>query len=285
MSAIDLHTHSTASDGTFSPAELVRAAKEAGLAAMALTDHDTMEGLPEALETGVKVGVEVIPGCELSVESKVGVLHIVGLWVDPYSERLKRVFEKVRARRVERNEAVVAKLQELGFDISMEEVQGHAAGTIGRPHMARIMLEKGYVKSFDEAFTDYLGKKGKAYFPKNNLSAEAAFELLSSTDATPILAHPFLLSRDEDVLDREVGRLKEMGLQGIEVYYSSHTIEMTGVAKHLARKYDLLPSGGSDFHGSVKPDIQLGKGAGKLFVHHSVLDGIKAYRLSRGLKI
>ncbi|NDV24030.1 PHP domain-containing protein [Desulfovibrio sp. JC022] len=285
MSAIDLHTHSTASDGTFSPAELVRAAKEAGLTAMALTDHDTMAGLPEALETGVKAGIEVIPGCELSVESMVGVLHVVGLWVDPYSERLKRVFEQVRARRVERNEAVVTKLQKLGFDISMEEVQGQAAGTIGRPHMARIMLEKGYVKSFDEAFTEYLGKKGKAYFPKNNMSAEEAFDLLRSTDATPILAHPFLLSSDEDVLDREVGRLQEMGLQGIEVYYSSHTIEMTGIAKGLARKYDLLPSGGSDFHGSVKPDIQLGKGAGKLFVHHSVLDEIKAFRQSRGLKI
>lgn len=285
MSAIDLHTHSTASDGTLTPVELVRAAKEAGLTAIALTDHDTMDGLPDALETGVKTGVEVVPGCELSVHSDVGVLHVVGLWVDPYSERLKRVFDEVRSMRIERNVAVVKKLQQLGFDISMEEVQGQAAGTIGRPHMARIMLQKGYVKSYDEAFNDYLGKKGKAYFPKNNISAEEAFELLHSTAATPVLAHPFLLSRDDDVLDREVGRLKEMGLQGIEVYYSSHTIDMTDRIKRLARKYDLQPSGGSDFHGSVKPDIQLGKGAGKLFVHHSVLDGLKAFRQSKGLKI
>lgn len=142
MSAIDLHTHSTASDGTLSPAELVRAAKEAGLTAIALTDHDTMDGLPKALETGVKTGVEVVPGCELSVHSDVGVLHVVGLWVDPYSERLKRVFDNVRGKRIERNEAVVEKLQQLGFDISMEEVQGQAAGTIGRPHMARIMIRK-----------------------------------------------------------------------------------------------------------------------------------------------
>lgn len=285
MSAIDLHTHSTASDGTLTPAELVKAAKKVGLTAVALTDHDTMDGLPEALETGVKIGLEVIPGCELSVESRIGVLHVVGLWVDPYSERLIRVFEQVRDRRLERNESVVGKLQELGFDITMEEVQGHAAGTVGRPHMARIMIEKGYVRNFEEAFSDYLGKKGKAYFPKNNISAEEAFELLRSTDATPVLAHPFLLSSDEDVLDREVGRLKEMGLQGIEVYYSSHTIEMTGIAKGLARKYDLLPSGGSDFHGSVKPGIQLGKGTGSLFVHHSVLDDMKAFRQARGLKI
>ncbi|NDV26142.1 PHP domain-containing protein [Desulfovibrio sp. JC010] len=285
MSAIDLHTHSTASDGTFTPAELVRAAKQAGLTAIALTDHDTMEGLPEALETGVKAGIEVVPGCELGVESKVGVLHIVGLWVDPYSERLKRVFDEVRNRRIIRNETVVSNLQKLGFDITMEEVQGQAAGTIGRPHMARIMMQKGYVKSFDEAFNDYLGKNGKAYFPKDNLVAEDAFELLRSTDATPILAHPYLLSTDDDVLDREVARLKEMGLQGIEVYYSSHTIDMTDRVKRLARKYDLLPSGGSDFHGYVKPDIQLGKGAGGLFVHHSVLDGLKAFRQSRGLKI
>jgi len=221
MSAIDLHTHSTASDGTFSPAELVRAAKESGLTAIALTDHDTMEGLPEALEVGVKTGLEVIPGCELSVHSDVGVLHVVGLWVDPYSERLKRVFEDIRARRVERNEAVINKLQGLGFDITMEEVQGQAAGTIGRPHMARVMIQKGYAKSFDEVFNEYLGKKGKAYSPKNNISAEDAFELLRSSDATPVLAHPFLLSSDDEILDREVARLREMGLQGIEVYYSS----------------------------------------------------------------
>lgn len=285
MPAIDLHTHSTASDGTYTPTELVKAAKKVGLTAMALTDHDTMEGVPEALETGVKTGVEVIPGCELSVESKVGVLHVIGLWVDPYSERLKRVFEYIRERRAVRNELMVGKLQKLGFDITMEEVQGQATGTVGRPHIARIMLEKGYVKSFDEAFNGYLGKKGKAYFPKDNISQEEAFELLNFAGAMPILAHPFLLSPDEEVLDREVGRLKEMGLQGIEVYYSSHTVDMTGFVKGLARKYDLLPSGGSDFHGSVKPEIQLGKGAGKLFVHHSVLDDMKAFRQSKGLKI
>lgn len=285
MPAIDLHTHSTASDGTFTPTELVKAAKGAGLTAIALTDHDTMEGLPEAMEAGVKCGVEVIPGCELSVHSDVGVLHIVGLWVDPYSEVLKRAFAKVRDRRIARNEGMITNLQKLGLDISLEEVCGQATGTVGRPHMARIMVAKGLVKNFEEAFTEYLGKYGKAYIPKDNISQEQAFELLRSTNATSVLAHPYLLSTDENELDREVGKLKELGLEGIEVYYSSHTLEMIGFCKKLARKYDLRPSGGSDFHGDVKPNIKLGKGSGKLFVHNSVLDDLKSFRQSKGLKI
>lgn len=285
MSAIDLHTHSTASDGTMKPTELVRAARDAGLSALALTDHDTIDGLPEALESAVKTGVEVVPGCELSVYSETGVLHIVGLWVDPYSFTLKTAFDKVRARRKKRNEAMVANLQKIGIDISMEELRREATGTIGRPHMARIMKAKGYISNYDEAFNLYLGKSGKAYVPKDNISPERAFELLRSTDATPVLAHPYLLSTDEEILEREVRRLKDLGLEGIEVYYSSHTVGMTGFIKKLAKKYDLCPSGGSDFHGYVKPDIQLGKGTGNLFVHHSVLDALKSFRQSRGLRI
>lgn len=285
MPAIDLHTHSTASDGTMQPEELVRAARKAGLSAIALTDHDTMDGLPEALETGVKTGVEVIPGCELSVHTEVGVLHIVGLWVDPYSYKLKKSFDEIRARRNSRNEGMVTNLRKLGMDITMEDLHAEGSGTIGRPHMARIMLSRGYVKDFEEAFQDYLGKNGKAYIPKNNITAEEAFELLHSNDATPILAHPYLVSSDEEILESEIRRLKDLGLEGIEVYYSSHTIEMTGFIKKMAKKYNLQASGGSDFHGYVKPDIQLGKGAGNLFVHHSVLDDLKAFRQSKGLKI
>ncbi|WP_432738538.1 PHP domain-containing protein [Maridesulfovibrio sp. FT414] len=285
MPAIDLHTHSTASDGTMTPAELVRAAREAGLAAIALTDHDTIDGLPEALEAGVKAGIEVVPGCELSVETEIGALHIVGLWVDPYSYTLKKAFDEIRERRRSRNEQMVANLSRLGFAISMEDLQAEACGTIGRPHMARVLVARGLVKDFEHAFDGFLGRNGKAYVPKDNISDVEAFELLHSTGATPILAHPFLISHNEDELESEVRRLKELGLEGIEVYYSSHTIEMTGFIKKLAKKYNLLPSGGSDFHGYVKPDIQLGKGVGNLFVHNSVLDGLKAYRKSRGLKI
>ncbi len=285
MPAIDLHTHSTASDGTMSPTELVRAAQKAGLSAIALTDHDTIEGLPEALETGIKAGVEVIPGCELSVHTEIGVLHIVGLWVDPYSYSLKKSFKEIRARRSSRNEGMIANLQKLGMDITIEDLQSEGSGTIGRPHMARIMVSRGYVHDFEDAFNNYLGKKGKAYIPKDNISAEDAFELLRSTDATPILAHPYLISKNEEILESEISRLKELGLEGIEVYYSSHTIEMTGFIKKMAKKYNLQASGGSDFHGYVKPDIKLGKGAGSLFVHNSVLDGLKAFRQSKGLKI
>lgn len=285
MPAIDLHTHSTASDGTFSPSELIEEAKKAGLTAIALTDHDTMSGLPEALEAGVKKGIEVIPGCELSVHTETGVLHIVGLWVDSYSETLIRAFNEIQDRRKGRNEQMVAKLRKLGFDITLEDVEEQAGGTVGRPHMARIMVARKYVKNFNDAFNNYLGKQGKAYVPKDNISPEQAFDLLRSTDATPILAHPYLISTDEQVLESEVCRLKELGLEGIEVYYSSHTIQRTGFCRQLARKYGLQCSGGSDFHGHAKPEIQLGKGGGNLFVHHSVLDDLKSFRQSKGLKI
>ncbi|SMF26508.1 PHP domain-containing protein [Desulfovibrio gilichinskyi] len=285
MPGIDLHTHSTASDGTLSPVELVIAAKKAGLTAIALTDHDTLAGLPEAIKAGKEYGVEVIPGCELSVKSDVGVLHIVGLWVDPYSKLLLDTFKSIRKKRGMRNIEVVEKLQKLGLDITLEEVQERAAGTVGRPHIARVLLDKKYVKSFDEAFLHYLGKKGKAYVPKQSLAPEEALNLLHSTGATSILAHPALLSTNEDILDEKVKELKALGLDGIEVYYSSHTPDMTGICKKLTHKYDLLASGGSDFHGTVKPEIKLGKGAGKLFVHSSVLDDLKALRQSKGLPI
>ncbi len=285
MPGIDLHTHSTASDGTLTPTELIIAAKEAGLVALALTDHDTINGLPEAVRAGEKHGIEVIPGCELSVQSDVGVLHIVGLWVDPYSAFLQDTFEAVIKKRATRNIDMIKKLQDIGIDITMEEVLEKAAGTVGRPHIAKILLEKKYVHSFDEAFDKYLGKKGKGYIPKNSLPPEKALHLLKSTNATSILAHPFLLSKDEAVLDIKVKELKDLGLDGIEIYYNSHTPEMMAVCKRLARKYDLVASGGSDFHGDVKPEIKLGRGSGKMFVHDSVLDDLKSLRQSKGLEI
>ncbi|MBI9111267.1 PHP domain-containing protein [Maridesulfovibrio ferrireducens] len=285
MPGIDLHTHSTASDGTLTPVELVLAAKEEGLVAIALTDHDTIAGLPEAVRAGEKHGVEVIPGCELSVHSDVGVLHIVGLWVDPYSSILQNKFESIRKKRGVRNDEIIKKLQNLGLNITMDEVREKAAGTVGRPHIASVLLDKNYVKSFDDAFNRYIGKKGKAYISRESLAPEEAINLLKATNATSILAHPALLSTNETVLNEQVKELKRLGLDGIEIYCSSHTTEMIGICKKIARKYNLLASGGSDFHGSVKPEIKLGRGTGKLFIHHSVLDDLKALRQSKGLEI
>ncbi|WP_027178230.1 PHP domain-containing protein [Maridesulfovibrio bastinii] len=285
MPGVDLHTHSTASDGTLTPSELVKAAKDAGLAAVALTDHDTVSGLPEALEAGKKYGIEVIPGCELSVSYDRGIMHIVGLWIDPYAPCLSEAFSRLVNSREIRNRELVEKLTAVGYPVTYEEVEALATGTLGRPHFARALVHHGYVHSIEEAFQKLLGKDGKAYVPKIKITAEDGIALLNSAGATAVLAHPCLLGVDDAQLDVELERLKGYGLEAIEVYYTSHTLEMTSAYKKAARKFGLLPSGGSDFHGSVKPEIRIGKGTGKLFVHHSVLDDLKALRQSKGLSV
>lgn len=285
MPGVDLHTHSTASDGTLSPTELVRAAKEAGLAAVALTDHDTVYGLPEAMAAGRECGIEVIPGCELSVSSNRGMMHIVGLWVDPYAPHLAEAFDKLVHARHIRNERIVEKLSQLGISITLDEVRRLAPGTVGRPHFARVLVDRGVVGDLDEAFDKYIGKNGKAYVPKVKISARQGIKMLKEAGATTVLAHPCLLGVDDEELEGILLRLKEFGLDAMEVYYTSHSPEVTACYRKLARKLDLAASGGSDFHGEVKPDIRLGRGTGRLFVHHSVLDDLKTLRQSKGLPV
>lgn len=285
MPGVDLHTHSTASDGTLSPTELVKAAKEAGLVAVALTDHDTVAGLPEALEAGRRYGIEVIPGCELSVSYDKGIMHIVGLWIDHNSAHLSKAFNKLLNARDIRNRRLAEKLDEVGCSVTLDEVESLSHGTLGRPHFAQALVQHGYAESIDDAFDKFLGKNGKAYVPKVKISPKEGIELLNKAGATAVLAHPFLLGLDDSEIESEILRLKEYGLDGMEVYYTSHTPQMTAFYKHLVKKIGILPSGGSDFHGEVKPDIRLGKGTGKLFVHHSVLDDLKALRQSKGLPV
>lgn len=285
MPEVDLHSHSTASDGTYSPSELVDLAVQKGLRALALTDHDTTGGLKEALDAARGTDLELIPGCELSVVYS-GTMHIVGLWVSYEAPVLNKALKDLRDKRHNRNKIIVEKLASLGIDITYDEVRELAGeASVGRPHLARILVQKQAVDTVQQAFDKYLGPEGRAYVPKEKLTPERAIELLKEEQATVILAHPVTLGLDEKTLRREVSRLKQVGLDGMEVYYSEHSPELIQTYKKICKELDLLPSGGSDFHGSVKPDIQLGSGRGNLDIPYTLLEAIKDKRREQGLPV
>lgn len=273
---IDLHTHSTASDGSMSPAELVRHAKEKGLAAIALTDHDTVDGVAEALKEGARIGIEVIPGIEISADFKPE-MHILGYFpnINVYTEIIKELDEIKQGREV-RNKKIINRLNELGIDIKLDEVKEAAFGDIlGRPHIARVLLNKGYVRSIDEAFDKYLSKDGLAYFKRFELKPQDGIGAIRNAGGLPVLAHPVLLRKTYDELDKLLAELKGFGLVGIEAVYSENSKDDTGNLMRLAIKHDLIVTGGSDFHGSFKPGLELGKGRGNLEVPYELLEKLK----------
>jgi len=285
--SIDLHTHSTASDGTLAPAEVVRLAKESGLDAIALTDHDTLKGLPEALAAGRELGIEVIPGCEMSLESPEGAgwMHVVALWIPENPAELQSAFDWVIEGRKTRNHEIVDKLRTLGINITYDNVAARAGGTIGRPHFAQELLALGVVSSIEEAFKVWLGDHGRAYVPKRKLKPEKALAILKSIGATAILAHPFALGLGLPETEALVRDLQSLGLDGIEVYYSEHSPIQTEAYRDMADRLGLLVSGGSDFHGSVKPAISLGTGKGNLNIPTELLDIMKEDRRRKGLPV
>lgn len=284
MPGIDLHTHSTASDGTLSPTELIQAAKDAGLEAISLTDHDTTGGLEEASAKAKDLAIEFIPGCELSVVSPSGNMHILGYWIPAGASKLSLTLESLRKRRHERNHLIMAKLNALGLGIHYDEVLAVAGGdAVGRPHIAQVMHSKGYVDSVNEAFRAYLGSEGKAYVPKDKLGPRQAIELLKSVNATVVLAHPFLLGLQGPDLRGVIRQLKDYGLDGLEVYYTMHRPDQTETYLRIAQDMDLLVTGGSDFHGTVKPEVRLGVGFGTLFVPYELLTGMKEHRRKHNL--
>ncbi len=272
---IDLHTHTTASDGSMTPADLIRHAFDKGLAAVAVTDHDTVSGIGQALEEGDRLGIEVIAGVEISVDFTTE-MHLLGYFLNGHCEPILKTLEDLRERREERNPRIVNKLNELGFDITMEEVNGNAGGgNVGRPHIARVMIEKGYVNNIDEAFEKYLSSGRPAYFKKDKLLPQEGIAEITRSGGIPVLAHPFFIGLPYGQLDQLVKELAGYGLKGIEAYYSWHTEEQTSSLLRIARKHGLLVTGGSDFHGSFKPDIEIGTGTGSLKVPYSLLTGLK----------
>jgi predicted metal-dependent phosphoesterase TrpH len=273
---IDLHTHSTASDGTLTPAELMRAAREAGLSAIALTDHDTLSGLPEARAEAARLGLELVPGCELSLEYGGLPTHMLALFVDERPGAVASELDRVKRARSARNERMIEKLRTVGVHLHPEDVARYANGVVGRPHIAQAMLAAGVVKSFDEAFARFLGKGGLAHIPKEKLSPRQAIDAVHVDHGLAILAHPYLLSPQPRHLETILRELKSLGLDGVEVFYTEHSDRFTSEVARLAEGLGLLKSGGSDFHGALKPGVRLGRGRGGLFVPGSLLDEMKA---------
>ena len=293
---IDLHTHSTASDGSFSPSRLVGEARSLGLAALALTDHDTLEGLDEAERAVQEKGTrspdfsfEFIRGCELSSRCGPAEAHILGLWIGR-EERdvsdLKEKLAEVRAQRFRRNVAMAEKLRGLGFAVRLEDVEALAGGeVVARPHFAALLLRMGVVKSVREAFEKFLGYRGAAYVPRELMKPEEAVELLAGSGATVVLAHPMLMRCPVHELDELIARLKPHGLNALEAYHSEHGAADERVCVELAARHGLLLSGGSDFHGESKPLVRLGKGHGALRVSEAVLESLKRARMEQGLPV
>jgi predicted metal-dependent phosphoesterase TrpH len=276
MEIIDLHVHTTASDGSLTPREVVRRAKALGLKAIAVTDHDTVAGVEEALEEGILCGLEVIPGIEISVDVTKGTCHLLGYFID-YKDKdlLKRLLFIQRARE-ERNLKMLQKLKALGIDLTLEEVKAQAKdGQICRPHFALAMIKKGYVSSVDEAFERFLKKGGPAYVEKFRLSPEEAIRMILLSKGIPVLAHPFTLELEKEEFETFLKELKQHGLKGIEAYYPDHTLEQTEFYERLGKKYGLLITGGTDFHGPPREEIELGKGRGNLSIPYELLLKLK----------
>lgn len=282
MRAIDLHTHSNNSDGTFSVKELIDRAHDKGLAAIALTDHDTVDGVDEAIEYAASKypDLEVIPGVELSTEGEGREVHIVGLYIDNHDKEFVEGLSTFIDSRTTRNKKMCKKLsEEAGIPISYEALTEEFPDTvITRAHFAKFMVDRGYVNSRAEVFDRYIGDHCPYYVGREKITPEDAIRSILKAKGVPVFAHPILCRFGDDRLDDFVGRLKGAGLVGIEAVYSTYERRDEIQIKELAKKYDLLVSGGSDFHGANKPDIDLGTGCGKLFVPEDLLIPIKAAR-------
>ena len=275
MKRIDLHTHSTASDGSCTPTEVMEAAVNAGLAAVALTDHDTMQGVPEAMEAAEKLDIECIPGIELSAVYGDREVHIVGLFLDPRDSVLAKRLDSFRQIRKQRNLRMIEKMQAAGVDITMEKVRDlEGDAVITRANLARYLVHVGYAVSIKEVFDKYLSPGLPFYVPKTGVTPEDAVRAIRD-GGTAILAHPLLYDFTPAQLDTCIELLKNYGLQGIETYYSTYSPADERNMKRLADRHGLLWSGGSDFHGSVKPHIQIGKGMGHLVIPYDILDKLR----------
>jgi predicted metal-dependent phosphoesterase TrpH len=264
--SVDLHCHSTASDGTLPPAEVVRLAIESELSALALTDHDTIGGIAEATAEAKRHSLDFLPGIEISAEyPHPGTMHLLGYGVDQSSPTLRDLTKTLLAGRDNRNPKIVEKLQSLNVTITMKEVDDEAGGNVvGRPHIAAILQRKGYVSSIKEAFDKYLAPGGLAYFDKERLTPRQAVTMILESGGLPVLAHPIQLRYQNDAqLDRIVKDLVDLGLRGIEVIHSDHDGNLVEQYSALAKKYGLLKTGGSDFHGRNKEAIQLGVANGR----------------------
>ena len=277
MRSIDLHTHSLCSDGAQTPADVVRTAKEAGLAAIALSDHDSIVGVQEAIDTGKALGVEVIPAVELSAQSDTE-LHILGYFIDIHNQKLQEAMQYALQVRDERQEETCRKLNEQGFAITMDELREEAHGNpvLCRAHFAQIMVRKGYAPSVKEAFSKYLSVGCYAYSNRQALTGPEAVSLIREAGGIAVAAHLHLIKKPDDELREYLKSLIPYGLDGIEGYYTDYTPDMQERYQAMAKELGLVLSGGTDYHGANKPHISIGKGKGDLDIPYCILDGLRA---------
>jgi predicted metal-dependent phosphoesterase TrpH len=282
---IDLHIHSTASDGSFTPAEIIDHAQKLNLAAIAITDHDSIDGSREALRIGIPPSLNFLTGVEISAAHPPffpgsGSFHILGYDIHLDNRDLNQALSKLQAARKNRNPSILKRLNKLGFQISLDEVnQEVGEGQLGRPHIAYAMVKKGFVTSIDEAFDKYLGTRGPAYVDKYRIECEQAIQIIRAAGGVPVLAHPALLDIENDQkLDALLQNLVKIGLAGIEVYYPGHSPQQIRQYTELARKYGLLMTGGTDFHGTITPQIKMGSGNGSLFIPYLLYKKLRGAR-------
>ena len=277
MKAVDLHVHSNYSDGTNSVKELVELACEKGLKAIALTDHDTTDGIEEILIHAKDRPIEIVPGIEFSTEYLGRDIHILGLYVNPYHPAFCEHIRTFRESRDIRNRKMCTRLSEMGVCVTYEELSKAFEGSVlTRAHYARYLMEKGYVKNMREAFERYVGDHCPAFVPREKITPNEAVTLILKTGGIPVLAHPILYRFSDRVLETLVESLKASGLVGIETIYSTYAPSEERYIRRMAKRFDLIITGGSDYHGSNKPDISLGTGRGHLYVPEECLDSLKA---------
>lgn len=283
MKLVDFHMHTTHSDGSYTPRELMRFCKLQNLSCVSVTDHDTMSSFEEAKQEAKALEIELVPGVEISAKFEPGTLHILGYFLDPSYRGLQECFEEVQTARRERNPQLIEKLNRVGVEITLEEVveeSSRRAGRsdsrqIGRPHFAQVLVKKGYAKSLGEAFRKYLAKGSPAYVDKRRLSSETAIRVINEAGGIASVAHPRQMRLDSDMFDERIGELVDQGLGALEVHHSSHDDAERQTYAKIAERYDLVATGGSDFHGSNKPEVHLGYLGKNVRMGYEMVDALR----------
>lgn len=280
MKLVDFHMHTTHSDGSYPPRDLMRYAKEKGLDCISVTDHDTMSSFEECEREAKPLGLELVPGVEISAQFDPGTLHILGYFLDRKNAELKTAFEDIQKARRERNPMIIEKLNALGLKITMEDVleEVHADkknNQLGRPHFAKALIKKGFVKDFEEAFNKYLGKGKPAYVDKRRLSSEDAIRMIRNAGGIASIAHPKQMRLEGEALEKAIGQFVEEGLEAIEVYNSCQKPHENEIYRKIAKRFNLIETGGSDFHGANKPDVDLGYLGDNVKLGYEMVDALR----------
>jgi predicted metal-dependent phosphoesterase TrpH len=277
---IDLHTHTNESDGTFSPFELVDAAVDLRLEALAISDHDTLAGYDQALPRAREKSLDLVCGIELSTKFHGKTVHLLGYFLQDHpTDGFRSWLAEMQATRRDRNLRMAERLRSLGIDVRIEEVERKGRSLAGRPHFAKLMLEKGYVSTIQQAFDDYLDESAKGYVDRQEPDVKHAIDRITAAGGISSIAHPVRMGyRDPEKMRAVVAELRDAGLTALEVYHSDHRPADVAQYLELAREFDLGVTGGSDFHGDVKPGIRLGTGAGNLNIPLSVLEQLREIR-------